>query len=85
MHEFVVFIKYKTVCFRLLWLLVVLAAFGAAIYHICQVYSKWEETPAMVTISPRVKDIHEIYFPAVTICPPALLTRDLARELLNKS
>ncbi|KAJ9577942.1 hypothetical protein L9F63_014971, partial [Diploptera punctata] len=69
----------------LLWSLVVLVAFGAAIYHICQVYSKWEETPAMVTVSPRVKDIQEVYFPAVTICAPALLTEEFATEFLNES
>ncbi|KAJ9593059.1 hypothetical protein L9F63_027695, partial [Diploptera punctata] len=46
---------------------------------------KWEESPVILTVDSRVAEIDEIPFPAVTVCPPSVLTKQHASQLLNET
>ncbi|KAJ9593487.1 hypothetical protein L9F63_014972, partial [Diploptera punctata] len=69
----------------LLWGLAFAAAVLSATYFINNVYRKWEESPVILTVDSRVAEIDEIPFPAVTVCPPSVLTKQHASQLLNET
>ena len=67
---------------RVMWAVAFTAAVLTATYFIRNVYNKWQDSPVIVTVDSRVKEISEIPFPAVSICPSSVLTKQQANELL---
>ncbi|CAH1127819.1 unnamed protein product [Ceutorhynchus assimilis] len=51
------------------WLIVFSVCLSFCGYFITMVYQKWENSPVIVSFATRETPIHEIPFPAVTICP----------------
>ncbi|CAG9766004.1 unnamed protein product [Ceutorhynchus assimilis] len=51
------------------WLIVFSVCLYFCGYFITMVYQKWENSPVIVSFATRETPIHEIPFPAVTICP----------------
>lgn len=56
---------------RLFWLVAMTLSISTCSYLIFQAYSKFNESPIIVSFSEKFKNIFEIPFPAVTICPIA--------------
>lgn len=54
---------------RILWVLIMLISVGFSAYFISKIYTKWDNSPVIVTLSTVPVGISEIPFPAVTICP----------------
>jgi amiloride-sensitive sodium channel len=53
---------------RLFWFVAFILATITAAYFISNVYSKWDETPVIVSIGARTTSLTDIPFPAVTLC-----------------
>lgn len=53
---------------RVFFLLVFGSVFGLSVYYISNIYSKWTESPVIITLKAMRTGIAEIPFPAVTIC-----------------
>ncbi|XP_074030574.1 pickpocket protein 28 [Leptinotarsa decemlineata] len=61
---------------RILWLVILLTAVALSVYHILEIYNKYEENPFIVNFATRESPISTIPFPAVTICPVVKATRE---------
>jgi amiloride-sensitive sodium channel len=53
---------------RLFWFVAFTLATITAAYFISNVYSKWDESPVIVSIGARTTSLKDIPFPAVTLC-----------------
>ncbi|XP_031340951.1 pickpocket protein 28-like [Photinus pyralis] len=56
---------------RLLWIAVLIVVCACCVTLIHKMYSKWTTSPTVVTFAKSETPIHQIPFPAVTICPEA--------------
>ncbi|CAH1100672.1 unnamed protein product [Psylliodes chrysocephalus] len=68
-HGFRYFAESRSLCERLLWLILVLFSLSACVYLIVQTYVKFQESPVIVSFATTNTPIYTIPFPAVTICP----------------
>merc|ERR1711978_627506 len=53
---------------RVLWILIVVACFGLAMYMITNSYIEWQTSPVSTTSTTH--PISDLKFPTVTVCPP---------------
>ena len=58
---------------RMLWVIIVLLAFGFTIFQMTTLYSDWQDNPVITTLDTVALPIEDIEFPAVTICPQGSL------------
>ena len=78
---------------RILWIIIVLMAFGFTVFQMTTLYSDWQDNPVITTLDTVALPIEEIEFPAVTICPQgslddiwdSVLFRQLKEYVANKS
>ena len=56
------------------WTVVIAALFGIAIYAINDAVEYWDEHPVETTIDEVGLPVHELPFPAITVCDTASLT-----------
>ncbi|CAH1100667.1 unnamed protein product [Psylliodes chrysocephalus] len=68
-HGFKYFAESRSLCERLLWLILVLFSISACVYLIVQTYVKFQQSPVIVSFATTNTPIYTIPFPAVTICP----------------
>jgi acid-sensing ion channel, other len=70
---------------KIWWAIVILISFVLCGQLISELYSKWTESPVIVSFSEKATPITEIPFPAITICPETKADADLFRinEALN--
>ncbi|CAH1100673.1 unnamed protein product [Psylliodes chrysocephalus] len=68
-HGFKYFTESRSLCERLLWLILVLFSLLACIYLIVQTYVQFQQSPVIVTFATADTPIYTIPFPAITICP----------------
>lgn len=54
---------------KLFWLVTFLVSVGLCGYLIKNVYSKWTNSPVIVTVSEKLVSVDTVPFPSVTICP----------------
>ena len=54
---------------KIFWLIVVIAATILGVYLTIRIVDKWNQTPILTSISTTNYPLHQIPFPAVTICP----------------
>ena len=66
---------------RLFWILVVIAGFSLAGYLISGAIEHWRSSPIKTTI--ETKQISELDFPKVTVCPPKGLYTNLNHDLVS--
>lgn len=55
--------------FRIWWIVIFCISFYGCSQLILNIYTKWEESPVIVSFDEKSTPIWEIPFPAVTICP----------------
>ena len=58
---------------RILWVIIVLLAFGFTIFQMTTLYTDWQENPVITTLDTVALPIEDIEFPAITICPQGSL------------
>ncbi|KAL1488868.1 hypothetical protein ABEB36_014663 [Hypothenemus hampei] len=68
-HGFKYFGEKRTYFERIWWFVVFSIVVGGCSYTIFQVYAKWKSSPVIVSFDTEETKIHDIPFPAVTICP----------------
>ncbi|GJQ86101.1 hypothetical protein Trydic_g15257 [Trypoxylus dichotomus] len=61
----------RSVLERVIWLGIWITSVVMCSKYVMQTYEKWESSPVFVTIGTGQMPIHDISFPAVTICPEA--------------
>lgn len=54
---------------RLIWAVIVTTSVSVCTKFVLQTYHKWQNAPVYVTIGTALVPIHDIAFPAITICP----------------
>ncbi|KAK9883359.1 hypothetical protein WA026_001534 [Henosepilachna vigintioctopunctata] len=60
---------------RLWWVVMFLLCSAGSIFMVLLILDKWVTTPVLVSFSKAEMPIHEIPFPAVTICPESKVSR----------
>lgn len=68
---------------RVFWLLAFITAFSLAAYFIRVVYSKWNDSPVIVSFNPMDASIKDIPFPAITICSMNQAGRPEAEDIVR--
>ncbi|XP_058122916.1 sodium channel protein Nach-like [Anopheles ziemanni] len=69
----------RTTCERFWWIIVFFLSIAGCSTMIYKAYIKWDESPIIVTFAEKATPLHEIQFPAITICP----TTQISAEKLN--
>ena len=59
---------------RVIWALFISAAFGVAIWVLKDAFDDWDNHPVETTIDEVGLPVHELPFPAITVCDTASLT-----------
>ncbi|CAO1310274.1 unnamed protein product, partial [Diamesa serratosioi] len=54
---------------KIFWILALSVSIGGCSYLIYQTYSKWKNSPVIVSFNEKSTPVYEIPFPAITICP----------------
>ncbi|KAL3273921.1 hypothetical protein HHI36_015347 [Cryptolaemus montrouzieri] len=60
---------------RFWWIFVFILCIGGCSYMVFEVVEKWITTPVLVTLATKETSIHQVPFPAVTICPETKISR----------
>ena len=69
---------------RILWVIIVLLAFGFTIFQMTTLYTDWQENPVITTLDTVALPIEDIEFPAITICPQGSLKAIWDSVLFNQ-
>ena len=77
---------------KVFWIVIVLLALVFSYYQCATLYNQWQDDPVITTLDTVSLPIHEIEFPAVTICPQGsiksiaetVLFLQLSRFIRNK-
>ena len=67
--------------FRVFWMCIVFAGFSGAGYMIYRSYKGWQDNPISTTI--ETKQMSDITFPKVTVCPPRDTYTNLNYDLMR--
>ncbi|CAG9830686.1 unnamed protein product [Diabrotica balteata] len=76
-HGFKYLAEERSLGERLLWISLITMAFMGCGYLISQIYSKYTESPVIVSFATKESPIYTIPFPAVTICPTTIARKRL--------
>ncbi|KAK9883364.1 hypothetical protein WA026_001537 [Henosepilachna vigintioctopunctata] len=60
---------------RAWWIIVFILCIGGCSYMVFKIIDKWNTTPVLVSLATKETSIHEVPFPAVTICPETKISR----------
>nr|XP_023024959.1 pickpocket protein 28-like isoform X1 [Leptinotarsa decemlineata] len=76
-HGFHYLAEKRTVCEKILWLVLITTALASCGYLISQIYSKFNQSPVIVSFATKESPIYSIPFPAVTFCPMSKARKQL--------
>lgn len=62
--------------FRIFWIIALSLSISGCSFLISKTYSKWQNSPVIVSLDDKPTPIHMIPFPAVTICPEIKFKRN---------
>jgi amiloride-sensitive sodium channel len=60
---------------RIFWVIILLLSLAGCIYMIYEVLYKYNNSPVVVSFATEDTPLHEIPFPAITLCPEFKYTR----------
>lgn len=51
------------------WIIVLTLSFSWCFFLISQIWQKWDTNPISVTFDDTMREVTDLWFPAITICP----------------